>query len=409
MLVKKITLLGHKDHGKSTLIGNMLILTDRVNPAKLKEAQRLSKSLGKRFEPGFILDSFQEEREGGLTIDTVRTEKIPVKDLAFEFIDVPGHEELIKNMITGASYADVALLIVSAKRDEGVRDQTKRHIFIATKMLDVKKFVVAVNKMDLVGYKEKRFDAIKKELSDFIEGTGVSKEKISFVPVAAYLKENLTTKSKNMPWYKGKALLDVLYLNALAKDPESGKDLRVVLQGFVDPEKRFIGGKIVSGNLSVGQKVRLLPSGFESNVKEVIVKNKKVKKAETGKSVAFSLKSPVKTEARGSVLVDTVNPPKVTSTVKALIFVVHPSKKNMKIKFNDIEIGCKSIKVLRKINVTTGEGLIQRNEKLENLNVVEAQIELDRKLPFESYDKTHELGRFIMYSNNKFSGIGIVE
>ena len=153
MIVKKITLLGHKDHGKSTLIGNMLILTDRVNPAKLKEAQRTSKELAKRFEPGFILDSFSEEREGGLTIDTTRTEKIPHKGLAFEFIDVPGHEELIKNMMSGASQADIAVLIISAKSDEGIRDQTKRHLFIA-KMLGIRKLVVAVNKMDLIGYQE---------------------------------------------------------------------------------------------------------------------------------------------------------------------------------------------------------------------------------------------------------------
>lgn len=408
MLVKKITLLGHKDHGKSTLIGNMLILTDMVNPAKLKEAQRLSKSLGKRFEPGFILDSFQEEREGGLTIDTVRTEKIPVKNLAFEFIDVPGHEELIKNMITGAAYADIALLIVSAMKGEGVRDQTKRHIFIATKMLDVKKFVVAVNKMDLVGYKEEKFEEIKNELTKFIEDTGVSKSRIHFVPVSAYQKENLVTKSKNMPWYTGRPLLDVLYLNAVGKEDAAGKDLRVLLQGFIDPARAFIGGKVVSGTLRKGDRIRILPSGFESTIKEIVVKNKRVAKADTGKSVAFSLKSPMKTESRGSVLAATTNAPGLRKVVRALIFVTRPGRNNIKIKFNDIEIGCRSIKVLKKISVTTGEGMME-NRKLERLNVVEAKVELDRRLPFESYDKTKELGRFVMYNNGKFSGIGIVE
>ena len=137
MLVKRITLLGHKDHGKSTLIGNMLILTNRINPAKLQEAERTSAQIGTRFEPGYILDSFHEEREGGLTIDTTRTEKIPYNELAFEFIDVPGHEELIKNMISGASQADIAVLIVSAKADEGIREQTKRHLFVA-RMLGIR-------------------------------------------------------------------------------------------------------------------------------------------------------------------------------------------------------------------------------------------------------------------------------
>ena len=158
MEVKSITLLGDKDNGKSTTIGSMLILTKSVTEERVKEAKKISKELGRSFEPGFILDSFSEEREGGLTIDITRAQ-VAYKNHAFEFIDVPGHEEFIKNMISGASYASSALLIVSAKPQEGVKEQTKRHVFIS-RMLGIKNLVVAVNKMDAVKYKESAFKAI---------------------------------------------------------------------------------------------------------------------------------------------------------------------------------------------------------------------------------------------------------
>ncbi len=407
MLVKKITLLGHKDHGKSTLIGNMLILTGRVNPAKFKEAERLSKSLGKRFEPGFILDSFHEEREGGLTIDTTRTEKIPYNKLALEFIDVPGHEELIKNMISGASYADMALLIVSAKGDEGIREQTKRHLFIA-RMLGIRKLVVAVNKMDLVGYKREAFDRIRADLGGFIEQIGFSGSKVHFVPVSAYYKENLTKISKNMRWYTGKPLLELLYANAVARDADaSGNALRVVVQGFVDHTKTFIGGKVVSGSMRVGDRVCLMPSDLRSSVSEIVVKARRVKRAEYGASVAFRLKDGVRSEVRGSVLSGMADLPKVSRSVRSLIFITNPLGKRPMVRFNGVDIECRALKVVREIDTTTGEK--PKGRKAGLLDAIEADVDFGRKMATESYEKTRELGRFLVYSKDRFAGIGIVE
>lgn len=407
MLIKRITLLGHKDHGKSTLIGNMLILTNRVNPAKYREAERLSKSLGTRFEPGYILDSFQEERTGGLTIDTTRTEKIPYNDLAFEFIDVPGHEELIKNMISGASYADMALLIVSTKREEGIKEQTKRHLFIA-RMLGIHRLVVAVNKMDLSGYKEEIFEEVKKELIKFIERIGFSKANIYFVPVSAYYKDNLTTKSKKMKWYRGKPLLDLLYEEAKKEDPIEAEEraLRVVLQGFVDSERSFIGGKIVSGKMKLGEKVHILPDGFKSSIREIVVKATKVKRADFGASVAVKLKDKIRSEVRGSVMTDGSDLPIVGRETKALIFVTHQLGKNPMVKFNGVDIHCKGLKILKVIDTTTGE---QKKGKLKRLDAIEAKIDFGKKMAVESFEKTKELGRFVLFSKDKFSGIGIVE
>ena len=406
MIVKKITLLGHKDHGKSTLIGNMLILTDRVNPAKLKEAQRTSKGLGKRFEPGFILDSFSEEREGGLTIDTTRTEKIPHKGLAFEFIDVPGHEELIKNMMSGASQADIAVLIISAKAEEGIRDQTKRHLFIA-KMLGIQKLVVAVNKMDLINYKEGKFDAIKREMVKFIEQVGFSRNDIYFVPISAYMKDNLITKSSKMKWYHGKSLIDLLYLNAKSEDAKKGTELRVLLQGFLDSKRKLIAGKIVSGTMRVGDSVGVWPAGFGSKISEIVVKGARARSAKVGTSVAFKLSDSFKLEVRGSVLADKANPPRPRDTIKALIFVTHPRMKDMRIRFNNVDTNCNSIKVLKYVDTITGKAT--EKGRLRPLEAVEAELKLEKKLPFESHSKTEELGRFLLYSGKEFTGIGTVQ
>jgi len=378
-----------------------------VNPAKLKEAQRTSKTLAKRFEPGFILDSFHEEREGGLTIDTTRTEKIPHKGIAFEFIDVPGHEELIKNMMSGASQADIAVLIVSAKADEGIRDQTKRHLFIA-KMLGIRKLVVAVNKMDLVAYKEEKFDAIKKHMAKFIENMGFTRGNVYFVPISAYMKDNLVKKSSNMKWYSGRPLIDLLYMNAKEEyTKKANAELRVLLQGFIDHTGTVMAGKIVSGKMRLGDKVRIWPSGFGSSISRIFVKGANVKAAKLGTNVAVALRDKFNSDVRGSVMADDENSPKLRKVVKALIFVTRPTLANMKIKFNNIEIGCNSLKVLKHIDTTTGER--KEGNRLKALDAIEADIELERKLPFESYERTEELGRFLLYSRGEFAGIGIVE
>ena len=235
MEINKVTLLGHKDHGKSTLIGSLLIVTKTVSKDRLNEAKKQSANLGRKFEPGFILDSFSEERKGGLTIDTSRAQ-VKYRDSAFEFIDVPGHEELIKNMISGASYAKFALLIVSANKNEGIRPQTKRHIYLS-RMLGIEKLIVAVNKMDTVGYDKDIFEQIHKELGEFLEKIGVDSRSVNFVPISAYGSENLSKRSSNMPWYKGKPLLDLMCEMAKKRSngPSDG-NMRVILQGSMPHE-----------------------------------------------------------------------------------------------------------------------------------------------------------------------------
>ncbi|MDE1873980.1 MAG: hypothetical protein KGI04_02570 [Candidatus Micrarchaeota archaeon] len=405
MIVKNIALLGHKDHGKSTLIGNMLMLTGAATKVRIKEAEAYSKRLHKDFEPAFILDSFAEERLNEMTIDTTRAE-IKYRDLAFAFIDVPGHEELIKNMISGASYGEVALLLVSVKKDEGIRDQTKRHLFIS-RMLGIDRLIVAVNKMDTAGYDEETFELVKRELSKFIFKIGFNKANVSFVPVSAYKGDNLVKKSPKMKWYKGTPLIDSIYHAAKSEGRKQEKGLRIITQGTIPGDAgEHVVGRIVSGSLKTGERVSVLPQGVVAKVRGIVVKGKRVKSAKVGENVALRLDRNLGYEMRGTVITDPAHKPKVTDEVQLRIFVTGRFGKKTFAKFNGIDVPCKSVNVRRDIDVTTGESSASKKAKL--LGAVEADVKLARKVPVENYDVTRELGRFVLYSDGKFAGIGTV-
>ena len=403
MIVKNIALLGHKDHGKSTLIGQLLIQTGAATKVRIKEAETYSKRLGRAFEPAFILDSFAEERLNEMTYDTTRAE-IKHKDLAFALIDVPGHEELIKNMISGASYGEAAVLLVSAKPDEGIRDQTKRHLFIA-RMLGINRLIVAVNKMDTIGYSSDRFNAIAKSLNEFILSIGFEARNVAYIPISAYAGENLTKKSMMMKWYKGKPLIDLLYDNSRQPTAEGGNELRIVVQGTLP--NGMVAGKIVSGSVKLGEKVVVLPEGIPATIGSIVVRGAKARVGTAGENVALSLEGALPGEMRGTLISATADIPKVTDRIRLKVFVTGAFGKSMRVKFNGVDIPCKTIRVLRTIDTTTGEIVASTKPKL--LEAVEADVTLARKVPVESYGVTRELGRFVLYNGDRFVGIGISE
>ncbi len=405
MEVKNISLLGHKDHGKSTLIGSLLMQTGAATKVRIKEAEEYSTKLGKPFEPAFILDSFTEEREQEMTYDTTRAE-IKYKDIALSLIDVPGHEELIKNMISGASYGEVALLLVSANKDEGIRDQTKRHLFIS-RMLGIDKLVVAVNKMDTVSYDEKRFDEIRDGLSGFIEKIGFRRSDVRYVPISAYNGENLVERSRFMKWYRAKPLIDEVYDFASRNEKQMESALRMIVQGVIPSESgELVVGRIISGRLHVSEAVKALPAGFSSKISEITVKGKRVRSAKMGENVAVKLAKSIKIEMRGSIISSAADAPKLTDSVKSKIFVTGRIGGRMSIKFNGSDIPCRAVKVLYGINPATGEE--KSAKEVKPLDAVEAELLLSRKLPVERYKDTKELGRFVLYSGKEFVGIGTV-
>ncbi|MBI5149119.1 50S ribosome-binding GTPase, partial [Candidatus Pacearchaeota archaeon] len=201
-----LVMLGHLDHGKSTLIGRILYDTQTLLPDKIKEVESIWKTLGKNNEFAFFLDAFQEEVEEGMTIDTIQV-TLKTKKQEYSLIDCPGHKEFTKNMLSGASQASTAILVISARKEEGIQEQTKRHIFLA-KMLGIEQLFVVVNKMDAINYDEKRFNEIKQQAEEFLRGIGYAK--IFFIPISAKNGENVLTKSENMKWYTGDTLLNIV-------------------------------------------------------------------------------------------------------------------------------------------------------------------------------------------------------
>ncbi len=403
MLITRVTLLGHKDHGKSTLIGSMLMATHSVTETRISEAKKISKQLGRQFEPGYILDSFSEEREGGLTIDTTRAQ-VKYKDSAFEFIDVPGHEELIKNMMSGASYADFALLLISAKPDEGIRDQTKRHLFLA-KMMGIKRIVIAVNKMDTIDYSRERFHEIESSILEFLERIGFNKAHVTFVPISAYNSENLVAKSGKMPWYRGLTLLDELEKLSLEKKGAAGEKLYAIMQGVIPGAEDVAAGKMVSGELKVGDKVSLLPGSGVYAVKEIIVKGKKARKADPGQNVALRFDKDLEFDARGSVMCRSNDKVKARDTVESIIFVTKALGRATKIKFGGSEIPC-DVRITKLLDTTTGKE--SPGKALEPLSAARASLKLQRQIVAEPFDRLPDLGRFVLYDEGGFAGIGII-
>ncbi len=406
MDVLHITLLGHKDHGKSTLLGNLLMLTKTATQARIKEAETYSKKLHKSFEPAFIMDSFYEERLGGLTIDITRAE-IPYKNVAFSFIDVPGHEELIKNMISGASYASTAVLLVSVQRDEGIKDQTKRHLFIA-RMLGIDRLIVVVNKMDTVGYSESAFRAVKEALSPFIESIGFSEKNVAFIPISAYNGDNLVSRSRNTKWYTGKPLIEKLYeMSRSALPSNSNGSARMVLQGFLGGERDNVAGRMLRGSMRKGDKIHIEPISEQATVKRIILNGRSASSTSAGDSVALKLDRNINGDARGSVVYGDGDVVKSTNSINALVFVTGKFGRGMSIRFNGVEVPAVSIRITKHIDPLTGKSY--KAKGVEPLTAVEATLKLKSKIPAESFSETKELGRFVLYSGREFSGIGTIK
>ncbi|MGC8622564.1 MAG: GTP-binding protein [Candidatus Micrarchaeia archaeon] len=405
MEVYNVTLLGHKDHGKSTLIGSLLLLTKSVTQTRINEAKEYSRRLHKSFEPAFILDSFHEEREGGLTIDTTRAEVL-YKGMAFSFIDVPGHEELIDNMISGASYANTAILLVSAKKSEGIKDQTKRHLFIS-RMLGIENLIVAVNKMDLAGFSQKKFENIKGGLSGFIRQIGFKEKNVLFIPISAHSGENIIEQSGKMSWYKGKPLLDALkeMVTGQSKANE-GKALRIALQGFLGGRKDILLGRVIKGRIKAGEKnLRIVPLDKEIQVKAMVVGGKRVKVAKKGDSVALEINKEIEQETRGAIICSDIDCVESKDTIKARLFLTKPLRRETTIRFNGVEMKFK-IKPLEYIDPVTGK--MYKKGIMKPLGALDAELKLFGKIPAEKFEDTQELGRFALYANKNFAGIGII-
>ena len=297
----KLVIVGHIDHGKSTLIGRLLFDTGSLPEDKITEIQQICSSLGKEFEFGFILDNLEEERDQGITIDTTQIFFNSDKR-KYVIIDAPGHVEFVKNMITGASQAEAATVIIDA--EEGVKEQTKRHAYILG-MLGIQNILVLINKMDRVGYDQNRFNEVKKSFIDFLND--IKLNAVQFIPISANQGDNVVKRSEHISWYHGPTFLEALD-SIKAKQTFRDKPLRFTVQDIYNFSKRIIAGKVISGVLHQNDEILILPSGEKTRIRSLEEYLKNPTEAETGKCIGVTTADKVFCD-RGYIFTDPQNAP----------------------------------------------------------------------------------------------------
>lgn len=399
----KFVIVGHVDHGKSTLIGRLLYDTHSLPEGKIEEIKQLCESLGKEIEFGYVMDHLEEERDQGITIDTAQT-FFSTDKRDYVIIDAPGHVEFVKNMISGASQAEAAVLIVDA--EEGVKEQTKRHAYILG-MLGLSQVIVVINKMDLVGYDQKRFETVKKELIEFLSNLKI---KPAFViPISAKKGDFIATRTGNPGWYDGPSLLEALDMFK-TKENANEKPLRFVVQDVYSFDKRIIAGRVESGIIRKGDKIKVLPSGEETIVKSVEEYLKNVTEAEAGKSIGIVTQDKLFID-RGNVIVGEGNPPLVTKRIVAHVFWMDkiPYKMGESLMFRCAtqEVNCEIEKICRVINSSNLEVIANNGSEIKNREVANIVIRTDKPVIVENFNKMEELGRFVLGREDTVAG-GII-
>ncbi len=325
--VINVAFVGHVDHGKSTTIGHLMFQAGNLSQQNLDKLKEEAKKHGKiGFEFAYYMDRFKEERERGVTID-LSYEKLITQKYEVTIIDAPGHRDFIKNMITGASQADAAFLVVAVK--EGVQPQTKEHVWLLRTM-GVGEIAVLINKMDTVDYKEDDFNKVKTDVSNVIKQAGYKPDQVNFIPISGFQGENLAKKTTKMPWYKGPTLLEQFDIFKLPEKPTS-LPLRMPIQDAY--EIKGIGtvpvGKIETGIMKPGMKVLILPGrtgkGIEGEVKTIEMHHEVLPFGEPGDNVGVNLRGVGKKDiARGDVICDAANPPKIVDEFVGQIAIISP-------------------------------------------------------------------------------------
>jgi small GTP-binding protein len=400
-----IVIIGHIDHGKSTLIGRLLFDTNSIPEALVEDVRAISKELGKEMEFSYLLDSLEEEREQNITIDTTQTFFSSDKR-DYVIIDAPGHREFLKNMITGASMADAAVLIVDV--NIGMEEQTKRHAYLAN-LLGLKHLIVVLNKMDTAGFAEKQFQANKAEVEAFLKTFGIAPRLV--IPISAKLGENVATRSSKMPWYTGPALVEAL--DDLTPDVSAAtRGLRLPLQDCYDLDgKKVFVGRIEHGEVRAGDSITALPSNKTYTVKSIEAwKQPNKTRAEAGESIGLTLDgSPA--FARGEVLCSGAAPKMGTSFDATLFWMsATPLECNQEIllKCATQEVPCSLERIKTKLNSSSLEVLGQDCADVRETEV--AQVKIKTKIPLvtEDFTQIEALGRVVFVRGDQIEGGAIL-
>jgi elongation factor 1-alpha len=412
-----LVFVGHVDHGKSTTVGRLLFDSGNVDEQKMRKLKEKAEQLGKGgFEFAFVMDNLKEEQERGVTIDLAH-QKFETDKYYFTVIDAPGHKDFIKNMITGASQADAAVLVVAA--NDGVNAQTKEHVFLC-KTLGVNQINVAINKMDISGvdWKEDRFNAVKDEVGKLLQSVGYKLDKVNFVPIASLKGDNVVHKSENLPWYTGPTLLETI--NGL-EVPESPVDLpvRVPIQDVYNITGIGVVpvGRVETGILKVGQKVKAMPgregTGVNGEVKTIEMHHEMMQSAKPGSNVGFNVRGFGKKDiARGDVVGEESNPPSVATEFEAHIVVLnHPSV--MTVGYTPVfhihtaQVACQITEIVKKMDPRSGQEVTENKEILRNGDAAIVKIKPTQPLVIENQKEIPQLSRFAIRDSGRTVAAGM--
>lgn len=405
-----IVIVGHVDHGKSTLMGRLLADTDSLPEGKLEQVKETCRRNSKPFEYAFLLDALKDEQSQGITIDTARCFfKTQKRD--YIILDAPGHIEFLKNMITGASRAEAALLMIDAK--EGVQENSRRHAYMLS-MLGIRQIAVVINKMDLVDYDEKVYESVKAEYLEFLKQINITPKFV--LPVSSFMGENIVKKSDKMPWYDGMCILEVLDEFECEED-HANQPFRMPVQDVYKftrngDDRRIVAGTIETGKIKIGQEVVFYPSGKRSHVKNIEVFNADpIEVGVPGMAIGFTMEEQIYITRGEMMAIEGEARPKTASRIAANIFWL--GKKELKPgKMYYLKIGAEKVKMeLESVKgVINSSNLSSTDEKqaVAKHEVAECILRTDKPIAFDLVEDIAGTSRFVIVDDYEIAGGGII-
>jgi elongation factor 1-alpha len=397
-----VVFVGHVDAGKSTNVGRMMFDGGAVTEQEMKKLREEAIKHGKAgFEFAYVMDNIKEERERGVTID-LSYKKLETEKFSITIIDAPGHRDFVKNMITGASQADAAFLVISAPG--GVQPQTTEHLWLLRTM-GVKNLAVAINKMDAVEYSEEKFNQVKADVSKLLQQVGINPEATAFIACSGLMGDNIVNKSDKMPWYKGPTLREQIDLFPAPELP-TNLPMRMPIQDVY--EITGIGtvpvGKIETGIMKVGQKVIILPGrtgeGINGEIKTIEAHHETHAEAPAGMNVGVNIRGVGKKDmARGDVICEAAHPISIVEEFIGQIAVInHPTvlAKGYTPVFHihTAQVPCQFVELIAQIDPRTGEVIKENPDFLKNGDVAKVRLKPQGKLAIETSKDNPFMSRF---------------
>ncbi len=395
---QNLAIIGHVDHGKSTLVGRLLFETGSVPEHVIEQHREEAEEKGKGgFEFAYVMDNLAEERERGVTIDIAHQE-FDTDEYYFTIVDCPGHRDFVKNMITGASQADNAVLVVAA--DDGVAPQTREHVFLA-RTLGIGELIIGVNKMDLVDYGETEFETVKSEVQELLKQVQFNADNAEFIPISAFEGDNVAEQSDELSWFHGPTLLEAL--NDLPEsEPPTDAPLRLPIQDVytISGIGTVPVGRLETGEMEAGKNVTFQPSDAGGEVKTIEMHHEEVDYAGPGDNVGFNVRGVGKDDIRrGDVCGPADDPPSVAETFQAQVVVMqHPSVitegYTPVFHAHTSQVACTIESLDQKIDPASGEVDEENPDFIKSGDAAVVTVRPQKPLSIEPANEIPELGSF---------------